>query len=478
MQGLQARVKRSTFNVQRSTLRKVFVIGLDCADPGLVFELWRAELPNLAQLMNGGLYGKLRSCDPPITVPAWSVMLTGRDPGQLGFYGFRNRADYSYDKMSIATSLAVKYDRVWDILGKAGKQVIVVGVPQTYPPRAVNGHLVSCFLTPTPQSQYTYPATLKGEIERLVGEYPVDVPNFRTDNKADLLRQIYEMSEKHFRVIRYLLRNKPWDFFMFVEMGVDRIHHGFWHYMDTQHVLYAPGSPYANAIRDYYRYIDREIGELLTLLPDDTTIVVLSDHGAQRMDGGICLNEWLIQSGYLALKDPPDGIIPIEKAEIDWSRTRAWGAGGYYGRLFLNVKGREPQGIIEPEQYEAVRDELIERLEALGDHSGRPIGTQVSRPQQVYREIHNIPPDLLIYFGNLYWRSIGSIGRGQVHTLENDTGPDGANHAWHGLYIVNDGRQHTHTLSEISIQQVASMLLQLAGVPVPDGIAPGEFNLR
>lgn len=477
VEGAELNLQPSTSNLRHSTRKKLFVIGLDCAEPSLVFEQWRDELPNLSQLMRGSLYGRLRSSDPPITVPAWSVMLTGRDPGQLGFYGFRNRADYSYEKMSIATSLAVKHDRVWDVLGKAGHQVIVVGVPQTYPPRPVNGHLVSCFLTPTTQSQYTYPASLKDEIERLVGDYPVDVPNFRTDDKDDLLRQIYEMGEKHFRVIRYLLRTKPWDFFMFVEMGVDRIHHGFWQYMDSKHVLHSPGSPYANAIRDYYRYIDREIGELLTLLPDDTTVVVLSDHGAQRMDGGICLNDWLIQEGYLVLKDRPEGIIPLEKAEIDWSRTQAWGAGGYYGRLFLNVKGREPAGIVDPRHYEAVRDELIQRLEALGDPAGQPIGTRVYKPQHLYREIHNIPPDLLIYFGDLYWRSVGSIGRGQIHTLENDTGPDGANHAQQGLFIIQDGGQHSPGPAEVPIQQMAATLLQLAGVPVPDGMLQSELGL-
>ena len=169
--------------------RKVLVIGLDCAEPSLVFDRWREELPNLNRLMSGGVYGNLESCIPAITVPAWSVMMSSQDPGQLGIYGFRNRADYSYDKMMIATGSAVKVDRVWDIVSRAGKQVVTVGVPGSYPPRPVNGVMVGCFLTPnTTKSQYTYPPELKDQIASWVGEYQVDVPQFRTEDKDFLLQ--------------------------------------------------------------------------------------------------------------------------------------------------------------------------------------------------------------------------------------------------------------------------------------------------
>ena len=449
--------------------RKVFIIGLDCATPELVFDRYRADLPNLSRLMATGAWGKLESTHPPITVPAWASMMSSKDPGQMGFYGFRNRADYSYDRMTIANAKAVTVDRVWDILSFVGKQVIVVGVPQTYPPRAVNGVMVGCFLTPSVQSSYTYPLAIRDEIASLVGEYPVDVPNFRTNDKDYLLRQIYEMTEKHFRVVKHLMQTRPWDFFMFVEMGVDRIHHGFWKYMDATHPKHEPGNPYQNAIHDYYQYIDREIGELVGMLDDDTVTMVLSDHGAQKMDGGICLNEWLIKEGYLVLKEQPNGIVPLEKCEIDWSRTRAWGAGGYYGRLFLNVAGREPQGIIPPAEYEAARSELIARLEAITDETGRNIGTKALRPQDIYKEVRGVPPDLIIYFGDLSWRAIGTVGTGRIHTYENDTGPDDANHAQHGIFIVNDPR-HSYgggELPGLHLMDVAPTVLETMGVEVP-----------
>jgi predicted AlkP superfamily phosphohydrolase/phosphomutase len=151
-------------------MSKVFVIGLDCAEPTLVFDRWRDLLPNFRRLMDHGVYGNLESCTPAITVPAWSVMTSSKDPGTLGIYGFRNRADHSYDKMNIATGSAVKEDRVWDILSRSGKQVNVVGVPGTYPPQPVNGCLVGCFLTPSIASNYTYPPEFKEEIKQWVGE--------------------------------------------------------------------------------------------------------------------------------------------------------------------------------------------------------------------------------------------------------------------------------------------------------------------
>jgi predicted AlkP superfamily phosphohydrolase/phosphomutase len=136
---------------------RLMVIGLDSAVPDLVFNQWRDELHTLRSLAAGGMWGELRSTHPPITVPAWSSMMSGLDPGQLGFYGFRNRKDYSYDRYSIANARVVNAHRVWDILSQAGKKVILVGVPQTYPVKPINGCIVTDFLTPSTQHEYTFP---------------------------------------------------------------------------------------------------------------------------------------------------------------------------------------------------------------------------------------------------------------------------------------------------------------------------------
>lgn len=455
--------------------KKVLVIGLDCAPPELVFEQWRDELPNFKRVMDHGEWGKLESCIPAITVPAWSSMMSSKDPGTLGFYGFRNRGDYSYEKNTLANSNSVKTDRVWDVLSRAGKKVITVGVPQTYPPKPVNGIQVGCFLTPStknPERPYTYPASAMQEIESIVGDYLVDVPNFRTDDKDYLLRQIYTMTEKRFKLVKKWIAQKEWDFFMFVEMGTDRIHHGLWKYHDPTHHKYEIKPPLNEAIHNYYRYIDTEIGQILDLVDlDSTTVFIVSDHGAKKMDGGICVNEWLIQQGYLTLKTMPTSLTSIDKCEIDWSRTKVWGDGGYYARIFLNIEGREPQGIVKAEEVESLRDELKAKFEALVDHNGEDIGTTVYKPKEIYHEVNGVPPDLIVYFGDLFWRSVGTVGHGSIYTFDNDTGPDDCNHAQFGIVIKHDPDNNTgaggRELSGLQLMDMAPTILTQLGVPVP-----------
>jgi predicted AlkP superfamily phosphohydrolase/phosphomutase len=448
---------------------KVAVIGLDCATPQLVFDQFKGDLPNLSRLMAEGIYGELESTHPPITVPAWSCMMSSRDPGELGFYGFRNRKDYSYDGYSLANSSAVQHARVWDHAGKQGLRSILLGVPQTYPPRPILGEMVTCFLTPSTQNEYTYPPSLKEEIEKVCGGYILDVENFRSDDKQAILDQILEMTRRRFQVAKHLITYHPWDYFMMVEMGVDRIHHGFWKYFDKEHPKYESRNPFENAIREYYRYVDQEVGEILSLLGNDCVVMVVSDHGAKRMEGGVCFNEWLMQNGYLRLKDVPSKPTPFSKVEIDWDHTLAWGDGGYYGRLFLNVKGREPRGQIEPRDYEKVRDRLIAEIQFIEDPSGRNIGSVALRPEEIYRETGRVPPDLIVYFGNLYWRSVGSVGYGSIHTFDNDTGPDDANHAQHGIFIQKaPGRNGGRHLPGLRIYDVAPTILDLFGIPVPE----------
>jgi predicted AlkP superfamily phosphohydrolase/phosphomutase len=461
------------------SMKKVFVIGLDCAEPTLMFDRWREHLPNFRRLMEDGTYGKLTSTIPAITVPAWSSMLSSKDPGQLGFYGFRNRADYSYERMAIATSRVVKADRVWDILSRVGREVVVHGVPQTYPVEPVNGCLISSFLTPSSHSKYTHPESLKGEIEKVVGgEYMVDVQQFRTENKDYLLEQIYALADQHQQVAKHLMTTKSWDFFMHVDMGVDRMHHGFWKFFDDRHPLYEPGNPYENAIRDYYINLDRQIGERLALLDDNTVVLVVSDHGGQPMMGGICFNEWLKQEGYLVLEYQPEGIVPLEKCEVDWAKTTAWGSGGYYARLFLNVKGREPDGLIEPADYEKVRDKLAERIAAITDPDGNPLDSVAYKPEALYQQVNNIPPDLIVYFGNLSWRSVGSLGLDHIHSFENDTGPDDANHAQEGLYIYYDPKAAGQGQGpRRHLMDIAPTILEIMGVPIPLDMQGQSFAL-
>lgn len=451
---------------------KVLLIGLDCAAPQLVFDDWKGELPNIAKMIDSGVYGDLVSTDPPITVPAWTSMLSSKDPGQLGFYGFRNRKSFDYEELYFANANYVKEKLVWNYLSINKKNSIIINVPQTFPPKPLRGIMVGCFLTPNKEAQYTYPNDIKYELDEIAdGDYIIDVKDFRTDEKDKLLQQIYEMTEKRFKVIKNYLKNKPWDFFAFVEMGIDRIHHAFWRFMASDHRLFKDGNPYQNAIKDYYKYVDERIGEIMELIPDGTHVMVVSDHGAQSMEGGICINEWLIKEGYLTLKEKPEKQTALKPSMIDWSRTMAWGEGGYYGRLFLNVKGREPQGIIEESDYEKIRNEIKEKLENLGDDKGNNIGTVAHKPESIYKECNNIIPDLIVYFGNLTWRSAGTVGTGELHIFENDTGPDDANHAKNGIFIMSQkgaSMSGQGKRDNMNIYDVAPTVLNLFGIKIPE----------
>src|ERR687896_69292 len=439
--GLLDRLKRKTEEEGASSKRKrkVMVIGLDCAPPEHVFDEYAGDIPNLSKLKENGMWGPLESITPPITVPAWMCMMTSKDPGTLGIYGFRNRKDHTYEGLSFATSWAVKEDTVWDILSRRDKDCIVMSVPPSYPPKELKGIQIGCFLTPNAEADYTYPKELKQELLHKVVEYVFDVRNFRTDNTQYIIDESYKMTEQRFKAADYLLTNKPWDFFMMVEMGPDRLNHGIWSFIDPGHPRYKPDNPYKESLRDYYRFLDGKIGELLAKhSDDDTTVLVVSDHGAKAMVGGICFNEWLRQEGYLAFSDEPRGMTPINKMEIDWSKTKAWGDGGYYGRLFLNVEGREPNGTIPQADYDKVREELITKIEAMVDHEGNPMGNKALKPEEIYKNQNGVAPDLIVIFGSLRWRSVGSLGHGSVYTFENDTGPDEANHAEHGIFMMNN----------------------------------------
>jgi predicted AlkP superfamily phosphohydrolase/phosphomutase len=459
---------------------RVAVIGLDCATPQLLFGDLASEVPNISKLMSEGMYGDLASVTPPITIPAWACAMTGKTPGELGIYGFRNRKDTSYEGLSIAHSGSIKAPAVWDALGAQGKSSLLIGVPPGFPPpKEFPGWRVGCFLTPPSAEHYAYPQALETEIEEELGgkgEYIFDIPNFRKQGMEFVLDQVFKMTERRFKVARRLVKDKPWDFFMMVEMGMDRLHHVFWHHVDPVHPLYKPGNPFEDAFQRYYKALDDEVGSLLELLPEDAITIVMSDHGARPMMGGVCFNDWLIENGYLTLKESVSAMTPIAKAPIDWSRTLAWGDGGYYGRLFLNVAGREPQGVIEPAQYETVRDELAAKLVSMPGPDGEPLGTSVHKPQDVYPEVRGVAPDLLVYFGDLGWRSVGAVGNDSVYTFENDIGPDGANHDRTGIFAMKGSPgQPTGNVEGLNLVDVGPTILSMYGIDASNGETSRSF---
>ena len=457
-------------------LRRVMVIGLDCAAPELVFGRYRDAMPNVAGMLERGTWGPMRSSEPPITVPAWTCMVSGRDAGELGLYGFRNRVEGSTG-LRVADGTDVHVKRLWDWLGEHGHRVAPLFVPLTSPPTPVRGHMVSGFMAPGGDEPWCFPRGLEKEIEQRFGPYRADVDDFRSDDLERVYRHTLSMTDQHFEIARFIWNDKRPDFMMMVEIGVDRFHHAFWRHIDPEHPRHETGNAYEDLGRNYYARLDRHIGRLCEDVDDDTVVLVVSDHGARAMHGGFCINEWLIERGYLSLRVPADGVMPLRHDEVDWTRTKAWAEGGYYARVFFNIAGREPAGTVAPEEVDGLRTALQRDLAELEDDEGERIPTLVRAPEAYYRQARGFPPDLMVYFDELRLRAIGSVGSGKRVVTENDTGPDTCNHAWNGIFIMSGGGAPKRGYVETAeIYDVTPTVLGLFGVPRPPDILGRDWS--
>ncbi len=447
----------------------VLVIGLDCLAPDLVFDRYREQLPTFAALMDQGTWGPLRSADPPITIPAWTCMMTGVPASRLGLYGFRHRRLGSYADKYLANANHVRAPRVWDVLSRAGRSVGVLGVPQTWPPAPVNGFLVSD--APAGGSRaFTFPAELENEIERTVGRYQFDVEGFRMADPDRVLAAIAAITRQRFELFRALGTSRGGDFLMMVDMGPDRLHHLFYRHCDPAHPRHRPAHRHSGVVLDYYRLLDAELALTLRLAPADCHVLVVSDHGAQPMLGGFCLNDWLVARGYLRLKCPVPAVRDFHESLVDWSRTRAWAWGGHCGRIFLNLRGREPEGTVAPDQAPTLLQEIAHELEAELDASGRPMGNRVLRMGgSELPDPAGDHPDLIVYLGEMRWRALGSIGHADLFQLENDTGADDASHHPMGVFIhCGPGRPQGHR-ADLRILDVAPTILSWFNQQPVDG---------
>ncbi len=409
-----------------------------------------AELPTLARL---GTPRRLESCAPPITVPAWACMVTGVDPGVLGLYGFHDRSAWDYRSRRLASSQALTQAPLWALANRAGLRARVIGVPPTYPAQPLNGALISCFLTPDAQSVFTWPESLGDEV-RSQG-YVFDTPEFRVEEgaKADLKADIARMIERRFTVARAWLAKDDWELFMMVEMGSDRAHHAFWRYLDPEHPAHRPGHALETAILEIYRQLDGELCRVLEMLRPDDRVLVLSDHGACGMYGGFAINDWLAAHGFLALKPEARGRFTPEL--VDWRRTSAWADGGYVGRIHVNQVGREPEGIVRESDVPA----LLDALRA----APAPVTLHFAEPRALYMETNGHPPALQIEAGDLHVRCLASVGHASLMVTSNDTGPDDANHARHGVLLANQELVG----GDASLYDVAPTVLDWLGIEKP-----------
>ena len=415
---------------------KVVVIGLDAATWTLI-EPWMAEgsLPNLARLMQGGANGSLQSVLPPITPPAWTSFMTGKQPGKHGIFNFVESEPDGY-AMNYANATSRRSPTVWKLLNDAGFTVGTMNIPFTYPPEKLNGFQISGMDTPSETSPFIHPPELKEELVKHLGhDLQLDLRFLGSmtndERRSQVLDEMRQMDEQWSKVALYLLEKHPQDVMMFVFMSIDTVQHYFWQYMDKSHFLYDStlAAKFGDAIRKVYERLDAVAGQIIDRLPTETAVFVVSDHGGGPVvDRTIYLNRYLAQLGLLHYKkNATSGMRALgqkvmragfsairstltsrqkvklaalfpemrRKSElayssftaIDWSRTKAYCSEVLAAppSIYINLKGVKPDGIVDPKDYDPLVTEIIGKIYALKDpRDGQPVIKKVWRREEIF----------------------------------------------------------------------------------------------
>ena len=437
------------FKRRRQRDRRVAFIGLDGSPYSLLTRLIsEGRMPNLASLLEMGTLSRMYSVYPTVSSVAWSCMMTGKNPAKHGIFGFVDRSPGSY-KPYIPTSRNMTSRTLWEYLSELGKRVIVMNVPVTYPPRAVNGILVAGFLAPRLEKA-TYPPEVSERLKQL--GYRIDTdPWAARQSKDNLLTDFRQTLAARERALLEFMRNEPWDYLHCHIMETDRLHHFLWELMDAGDPKYAP------AFYDCYRQIDDLLGRVSAELSDDTTLMLMADHGFCTLRQEVYVNTWLRESGYLSYKaDEPKSIADMDPTSRAYSLDP--------GRIFLHVRGREPQGCVEPgEEYERLRDEIAGALLTLGDpDSGEPIIERVFRRDEIYSGPQLDRAADLIAAPHRGFDLKGAMGKSTLtHKGDQLIGMHTYDDAM--LYV----QKHGIGREEFSVVDVMPTILEIMGLPLP-----------
>ncbi|MGD8475108.1 MAG: alkaline phosphatase family protein [Anaerolineae bacterium] len=354
--------------------KRVVFVGLD-GTPFTFMQRLIAEgrAPNAARLAEQGSLLRMDSMWPWVSSVAWSTMMTGVNPGKHNIFGFIDRDPATY-KQFIPTSANMKARTLWEVLSEAGKRVIVINVPVTYPPRQVNGVLVSGFLSPN-LDKAVYPPSYLPTLKSL--GYIVDADPWKARESKELaLQEVNAALDARIRTLFHLVQNEAWDYLHVHVMETDRLHHFLWQQMEEGHPEYAP------AFYGIYRRIDDMLGQLAAKLDDNTTLMWMADHGFCSIKKEVYVNRWLMDNGWLKLRNvPPDrkqGLNEIDPVSVAYSLDP--------GRVVIRLRGREKEGSVAPgAEYEALRDEIAAAALQLHDpDSGEPIFQEVFKREELY----------------------------------------------------------------------------------------------
>jgi predicted AlkP superfamily phosphohydrolase/phosphomutase len=492
-------------------MSRVLIVGID----GATFDLIRpwaetGDLPNLARLMAEGVHGPLASTLPPVTSPAWPTFATGVNPGKHGVFDFIRPMGGQFE---LVNATSIRTPTLWQLLSEAGRKVGVMNVPVTYPPAPVNGFVISGMLSPV-GGEITYPADLLDRYADRMKPYRI-APHvqYKPGNEAEFAADLLDLVERRGEYALQLMADHPYDFLMFHFLSTDTMQHAFWKFVDVTHPRYDPqaAARFGPALKQLHQRIDGFIGQMLDRVTDDTTVIVMSDHGFGPLHHVVNLNLFLLEQGLLQLKRGAwtrlktglfrAGLTPasfwhlIERAglqnyvwqvskstrnkvvgkflsfdDVDWSRTRAYSI-GHVGQIYVNLKGREPEGVVEPgAEYQAVRQQVIEALQDLRHPAtGQPLVDQVIPGDQVaHGPYAHRSPDLHVVLDG--YRAIAfplfaTDSRIVTRQIRGDSGC----HRLHGIFIARGPEVRSgETVVGARILDLAPTILHLMGLPVPD----------
>ncbi len=478
-------------------MMKAFILGLD----GMtlrVLEPYTREglLPNFRKVMKGGAHGVLRSTIPPTTPPGWTSLATGKNPGKHGVFEFVRRE--GYDTHVITRTTSPNADPIWNILSRSGRNSIVLNVPCTYPPDPVQGMMVSGFMTPSLDKEFVHPPERKQEIFDLIPDYTIDLDEreFIFSKDKDLLRRkVFTITDNLGKLMNHYLRSESWDLFFIVFTGPDRIQHFLW----DQILEFQPECV------QYYQRLDRILGDILKQIEDEAVLFIVSDHGFMPIRKGFYLNNFLQeqgllqfsggqsvktalssvnsllnQVGFLRLKDVlPQRLLNylrnfsaetlgVRSSDIDWERTQVFSLLGTI--IDINLKGREPLGTVEPEDYDRVCEKVREALLAVRDpETGAAVVKKVHRGAQIYGDVRgeNVP-DLLVetHEGYAVRNELGS------HIFDDNTVGNVrliGEHEIDGLFMAYGSPLMTGKFNA-SVYDIMPTVLHLMGQEIPEDV--------
>jgi predicted AlkP superfamily phosphohydrolase/phosphomutase len=447
--------------------------------------------------------------------------MTGKNSGKHGIFEFLEHGHHPL-KGRVNSSHSIQAELLWEITGRHGKITVAGGVPLSYPARPAQfpGFFLGDFLSPAGAPDFTSDRAIFAELEKVVGCYrPWSTAIHDGANEAAVLADLQAFLDQHLKTILFLMKRCPWDLFFFDLMATDRLQHELWHVWDLTHRAAHRHKEKLKALRPslirFWQRLDQGIGEIEAGLPRDTAFLLVSDHGFGPIDQYVNLNVWLLEQGYIALEDSfyvkqkhwfyQRGITPawiyglmtklglgnhrvsrfrgkqdstldrlaesifLSRRHIDWSRTRAY-AQGNFGQIFLNVKGRQPNGCVAAEDVYPLLQELKAALQQIPHpETEEPLIKQVYEREELYHGPHAaLAPDLTVVLTDWRYRTIGLHDFTTNQVISPAFGPTG-DHRLEGILIASGPAFSTGGQSEnASLLDVAPTVLHLLGIPIPD----------